>query len=176
MSKHTNKTKSCTMDPYSLLQLNCDLRVDVARLSNENTQLNNLVVEYDKSIRELKKQIAVAHKENATWKGRMERLSNENTHLDNIVVEYVKGIRELKKQIELDANGNATSSVWKDWKNRMEELRRADEDDEEEVVECDVFKLDGVEYLIDSDNTVYDRNTQDIIGKYDSVNQQICLA
>ena len=48
-----------------------------------------------------------------------------------------------------------------------------DEEEEEEELECEVFKLDGVEYLIDSDNTLYDRNTQDIIGKYDSATKTI---
>ena len=43
------------------------------------------------------------------------------------------------------------------------------EEEEEEELECEVFKLDGVEYLIDSLNTVYDRNTQDIIGTYDPI-------
>ena len=46
----------------------------------------------------------------------------------------------------------------------------ADDDDE---LECEVFKHDGVEYLIDSDNNLYDRNTSDIIGKYDSANNTI---
>ena len=44
-----------------------------------------------------------------------------------------------------------------------------EEEEEEEELECEVFKLDGVEYLIDSLNTVYDRNTQDIIGTYDPI-------
>jgi colicin import membrane protein len=47
------------------------------------------------------------------------------------------------------------------------------QDEEEEELECEIFKLDGVEYLIDSANTVYDRNTQDIIGTYDSANKKI---
>jgi chemotaxis protein histidine kinase CheA len=49
----------------------------------------------------------------------------------------------------------------------------ADDEEEEEELECEVFKLDGVEYLIDSLNNVYDRNTQDIIGTYDSANKKI---
>ena len=46
-------------------------------------------------------------------------------------------------------------------------------EEEEEELECEVFKCDGVEYLIDSSNTVYDRNTQEMIGTYDSVNKKI---
>lgn len=42
-----------------------------------------------------------------------------------------------------------------------------EEEEEEEELECEVLKLNGTEYLIDSSNTVYDRNTQDIIGNYD---------
>ena len=42
------------------------------------------------------------------------------------------------------------------------------DDEEEEELECEVFKIDGVEYLIDSANTIYDRNTQEIIGTYDA--------
>ena len=49
----------------------------------------------------------------------------------------------------------------------------ADDDEEDEELECEVFKHDGVEYLIDSNNTLYDRNTQDIIGKYDPANKTI---
>ena len=49
----------------------------------------------------------------------------------------------------------------------------AADDEEEEELECEVFKLDGVEYLIDSDNTVYDRNTQDNIGTFDPIAQTI---
>jgi len=48
-----------------------------------------------------------------------------------------------------------------------------DDNEEEEELECEVFKCDGVEYLIDSANTVYDRNTQDMIGTYDSVSKKI---
>ena len=51
----------------------------------------------------------------------------------------------------------------------------ADDDEEDEELECEVFKLDGVEYLIDSDNTLYDRNTQDIIGKYDATEKTLKL-
>jgi hypothetical protein len=43
-----------------------------------------------------------------------------------------------------------------------------DDEEEEEELECEVFKIDGVEYLIDSANTIYDRNTQEIIGTYDA--------
>ena len=49
----------------------------------------------------------------------------------------------------------------------------ADDDDDDDELECEVFKHDGVEYLIDSDNNLYDRNTSDIIGKYDSANKTI---
>ena len=45
--------------------------------------------------------------------------------------------------------------------------QQLNDEEEEEELECEVFKLNGVEYLIDSYNTVYDRNSQDIIGKYD---------
>jgi hypothetical protein len=48
-----------------------------------------------------------------------------------------------------------------------------DQEEEEEELECEVFKLNGVEYLIDSDNTVYDRNSQEIIGKYDPIAKTI---
>lgn len=44
----------------------------------------------------------------------------------------------------------------------------AADDEEEEELECEVFKIDDIEYLIDSSNTIYDRNTQEIIGTYDS--------
>jgi hypothetical protein len=47
------------------------------------------------------------------------------------------------------------------------------DEEEEEELECEVFKLNGIEYLIDSSNTVYDRNTQVIIGTFDSVNKTI---
>jgi len=47
------------------------------------------------------------------------------------------------------------------------------DDEEEEELECEVFPFEGVEYLIDTSNTVYDRNTQDIIGTYDSTNKKI---
>lgn len=47
------------------------------------------------------------------------------------------------------------------------------DDEEEEELECEVFKCDGVEYLIDSTNTVYDRNTQEMIGTYDSSTKTI---
>jgi hypothetical protein len=56
--------------------------------------------------------------------------------------------------------------------NRNSPAACADEEEEEEL-ECEVFKLDGVEYLIDSLNTVYDRNTQDIIGTYDPIAKTI---
>jgi len=56
---------------------------------------------------------------------------------------------------------------------RNSPAKLADDEEEEEELECEVFKLDGVEYLIDSLNTVYDRNTQDIIGTYDSINKKI---
>jgi hypothetical protein len=39
-------------------------------------------------------------------------------------------------------------------------------DEEEEELECEVFKINDVEYLIDSANTLYDRNTQEIFGTY----------
>jgi hypothetical protein len=48
-----------------------------------------------------------------------------------------------------------------------------DEEEEEEELECEVFKLNDVEYLIDSANTLYDRNTQEIIGTYDPSNKTI---
>ena len=51
----------------------------------------------------------------------------------------------------------------------------ADDDEEDEELECEVFKLDGVEYLIDSDNNLYDRNTNDIIGKYDATEKTLKL-
>jgi chemotaxis protein histidine kinase CheA len=50
---------------------------------------------------------------------------------------------------------------------------RAADDEEEEELECEVFKCDGLEYLIDSSNQVYDRNTQEMIGTYDSVSKKI---
>ncbi len=57
--------------------------------------------------------------------------------------------------------------------NNNNNNQQEEEQEEEEELECEVFKLDGVEYLIDSLNTVYDRNTQDIIGTYDSINKKI---
>lgn len=48
-----------------------------------------------------------------------------------------------------------------------------DEEEEEEELEREIFKLNGVEYLIDALNLVYDRKTEDIIGTYDSVNKKI---
>ena len=58
-------------------------------------------------------------------------------------------------------------------RNSPIQLADADDEEEEEELECDVFQLDGVEYLIDSDNTVYDRNTQAIIGKFDPIAKTI---
>ena len=49
----------------------------------------------------------------------------------------------------------------------------ANDEEEEEELECEVFLFDGVEYLIDSENTVYDRNTQDFIGTFDTIAQTI---
>ena len=49
----------------------------------------------------------------------------------------------------------------------------AHDEEEEEELECEVFKLNDVEYLIDSANTLYDRNTQAIIGTYDASNKTI---
>jgi hypothetical protein len=48
-----------------------------------------------------------------------------------------------------------------------------EEEEEEEELECEVFKINDVEYLIDSANTLYDRNTQEIIGTYDPSNKTI---
>ena len=58
-------------------------------------------------------------------------------------------------------------------RNSPIQLADADDEEEEEELECDVFQLDGVEYLRDSDNTVYDRNTQAIIGKFDPIAKTI---
>jgi hypothetical protein len=49
----------------------------------------------------------------------------------------------------------------------------ANDEEEEEELECEVFLFDGVEYLIDSENTVYDRNTQDFIGTFDTIAKTI---
>ena len=58
-------------------------------------------------------------------------------------------------------------------RNSPIQLADADDEEEEEELECDVFQLNGVEYLRDSDNTVYDRNTQAIIGKFDPIAKTI---
>ena len=57
--------------------------------------------------------------------------------------------------------------------NSPQPLAANDDEEEEEELECEVFLFDGVEYLIDSENTVYDRNTQAIIGTFDTIAQTI---
>ena len=48
-----------------------------------------------------------------------------------------------------------------------EKKRKEEEEQEEEEVEvCDIF-INRKKYLIDSDNILYDYNTQEVIGEYD---------
>jgi hypothetical protein len=80
----------------------------------------------------------------------------------------VKEKKEPKKKVE-----PAVLPIPELKRNSPNNNQQEEEQEEEEELECEVFKLDGVEYLIDSLNTVYDRNTQDIIGTYDSINKKI---
>jgi hypothetical protein len=49
-----------------------------------------------------------------------------------------------------------------------EDAKPASDEEEEEELECEVFTHEGVEYLIDHNNCIYDRNTQLPIGTFDA--------
>lgn len=44
----------------------------------------------------------------------------------------------------------------------------------ENEMEVELITIDGVEYMIDEDNIVYDTNTQEPIGKYDGTKIELC--
>ena len=52
---------------------------------------------------------------------------------------------------------------------------KPDDEEEEEELECDVFTHEGVEYLIDSTNCVYDRESQLPIGTYNATEKTLKL-
>ena len=60
-------------------------------------------------------------------------------------------------------------------RNGIEELEEEDSDDEDEEQEIEVRKivLHNVTYLIDENDTVYDMETHDELGKYDKNTLQI---
>jgi hypothetical protein len=55
-------------------------------------------------------------------------------------------------------------------RNSPEKLNREEEEEEEEELECEIFQHNGVDYLRDDDNNIYDKNTQVIIGTFDTIN------
>ena len=57
----------------------------------------------------------------------------------------------------------------------LERAPVADDEEEEEELECEVFCHDDVEYLIDATNCIYDRETQMPIGTYDAIEKVIKL-
>ena len=82
-----------------------------------------------------------------------------------------KPVKETKKKVTMEAPA-VTLPIPVLVRSSPAKLAIED-DEEEEELECEVFKFNGIEYLIDSSNTVYDRNTQDIIGTYHPINKTI---
>jgi hypothetical protein len=132
----------------------------------------------EKAAKETEKAAEKAEKEAAKAIKEAEKLEKEAT----------KALKEAEKAEKAAAkavkDANKAAKPVKEPKNKVDvvlpipALVRSSpasiaDDEEEEELECEVFPFEGVEYLIDTSNTVYDRNTQYIIGTYDSTNKKI---
>ena len=106
---------------------------------------------------------------------------------DEVLVETTKKRKANRKKTSLKLAEESESSSGEQEPKRVrteeeedseleeEKMNKSDEEDEEVEADVEPFEHDGKNYLIDTEDTVYDANTHAPVGQYDRENDSITV-